>query len=64
MYSPIVLPFFLQYLMNAKYIISSRSITSKSKLMISNNFIYIWSFLDRRMLDKILYEVNNSDIPR
>jgi hypothetical protein len=39
MHSPIALPFFLQYLTNAKYLISIWSITSKSTLIIPNNLI-------------------------
>jgi hypothetical protein len=37
----IVLPYFLQYLMNAKDLFSSWSVTSKPTLMIPSNFIYM-----------------------
>jgi hypothetical protein len=33
---------------------------SKPKLMIPNNFVYIWTNLERKILDKILYGVDNS----
>jgi hypothetical protein len=43
MYCPIVLPFFLQYLKNAKVLIIRWSVTSKPTLLIPNNLIYIWT---------------------
>jgi hypothetical protein len=50
--------------MNTECLISSWSITSKSTLMNPNNLVYLCVNLERRMLDIILYEVGNSDIPR
>jgi len=38
-----VFPFFLQYLTNAEYMISSWSGALKTTLMIPNNFPCIWS---------------------
>jgi len=43
MHCPTVIPIFLKYLTNIQYIISSWSLTSKSRLKNPNNFIYIWS---------------------
>ena len=39
----IVLPFFLKYLANAKYMINRRPVASKTTLMIPDNFLRIWS---------------------
>jgi len=36
-------PFFLKYLTNAKYVINSWPMTSKSTLMIPNNLVYMWN---------------------
>jgi hypothetical protein len=38
-----LLMYCLQYLTNAKYLISGKSITSKPMLMISSACIYIWT---------------------
>jgi hypothetical protein len=51
-----VLPYRLQYLTNAKDLISSSSVMSKPTLYGLN--------LERRILDKFFYEVDSSDIPR
>jgi len=39
----IVFPFFLKYLANAEYMISSRTVVSESTLMIPNDFLCIWN---------------------
>jgi len=33
-------------------------------MKVPNNFVYAWNYPWRRLLDKILYEVEKSDIPR
>jgi hypothetical protein len=38
-----VLPIFFYYLVNVENLIGSRSITTELTLMISNNFIDMWS---------------------
>jgi hypothetical protein len=43
MYCIIVLPFFLQYLMNAKNLIIGLYVMLKPTLMSPNNFIHIWT---------------------
>jgi hypothetical protein len=65
MYSVIVLPFFLQYLVNAKNLISSWSIILKLTPMNPNNFIYIYMDLILRegYWEKKLFEADSSDIP-
>jgi hypothetical protein len=60
MYCFIVLPFFLKYLTNAEYVISSWPAASKSTLMIPSGY---GVNLESRMLDKILYVVCESDMP-
>ena len=39
----ILFPFFLKYLPNAEYMISSRTVASESTLMIPNKFICVWN---------------------
>jgi hypothetical protein len=55
MYYLTVVSFLLQYLMNAKVLISSRSDKSKPTLMIPNNSIYI--YVERRILDKVFMKL-------
>jgi hypothetical protein len=61
----IVLPFFPQYLAkpSGSYLFYDLSSVSKPTLMISSSFMYGLNH-ERRMMDKILYEVNNSDMPQ
>jgi hypothetical protein len=40
---PILLRFFLQYLMSVEYLVSSWSIMLESTLMIPKNFVYVWN---------------------
>jgi hypothetical protein len=62
MFCPITLQLILQYLTNEEYLINSRYVTSKSALMIPKISRMFGVSLKTRMLDKILYEVGNSDI--
>jgi hypothetical protein len=48
MYCLIVLLFFLQFLTNAKDLVSSSYVTLKPTLMIPNNFIYVYVDLTLR----------------
>jgi hypothetical protein len=45
--------FFLQYLMNAKDLISSWSVTWKPTLMIPNNFVYIRTYSSEKDIGKV-----------
>jgi hypothetical protein len=63
MHRPIVLPFFLEYLTNAEYILSCRPVTSKPTLTPIISSAY-WVNLERMMFDRILYVVDKSDMPR
>jgi hypothetical protein len=63
MYYLIALPLFLQYLTNANILLNSWSVASKPTVMILRispiNGLHL-----ERILDKILYEVDSSDIPQ
>jgi len=52
MYCSIKLPFLLHYLRNIEYLISGSSTTSKSKLVILNNFVYVWNWPWQRNVAK------------
>ena len=53
MHCSVVFLFFLKYLTNAEYMISSRSVASKSTLMIRNNFLCVWSWPWQQDVGKI-----------
>jgi hypothetical protein len=59
MHCPTVFPSFLKKLTNAEYLMNYIKTTSDDP----NNISYIWVNLEREILDKILYVVNNSDMP-
>jgi hypothetical protein len=63
MYCLIILPLLLQYMTNAKYLISSCSVMLKATLIIPKMSSIYGLNLERSILDKILYEVDSSDIP-
>jgi hypothetical protein len=64
MYCLIVFSFSLQYLANAENPISGWPVTLKPTMMIPNNFIYMWTWRWEKDIRYILYELDNSDIPR
>ena len=54
----IVLPFFLKYLANAEYMISSRSVASKATLIIPDNFLRIYNTWDKFTINRKLLKVD------
>ena len=64
MYCLIVFPFYLKYLTNAEYMISIGPIASTYTLKTPPPTSTAFGVsLDRRMLDKMLYVLNKSDMP-
>jgi hypothetical protein len=54
--------FFPLCLMNAENLIGSWTVMLNLKPVIPNNFISVWTHLERRIFDKIVYQVDSSDV--
>jgi hypothetical protein len=52
---------FPQYVTDAGHLVSSCSVTLKSILMNPINFVDVWSYFGRVMLDTVVYVLDNSD---